>query len=308
VSYQPTIIRPSTVVTNVNPTFKPTVVTSIQETPKQTQPPVSFQVTPMKGHVRKSLDPIELKLDSRYSGVDVTIMNMLKRRISEIVLETLTTMNCENLGNELQSRFNQILTGSISVFQNPNLKNGQRHLSRLRIILKESLDELENGKGFLRRKVDSGELLTKLCVEVNQLKSIISTTIEEMEVIKQDLNRFWSQLTELCDTLSSEMLVVEVLMDLVSEDHKNVLIRRGLSIGQTLAQIKTQYSIYDGMLQSTTELMQSMHDAVYIQLPAMLQCIMSNSTGDMTDTQKYVISESMKSIIEIITMKEMKWH
>lgn len=312
-TFTPTILQPNQKTQNINnvrvgeTNFTPVSPTPVKIKTQDITHPASFKPTPMKGQVRKSLEPNELNLDSRYPSVDATVMALLKKRVSEIVLETLTTMDCDKIGNELQSRFNAILTNSITVTQNPNLKNGQRHLGRLRQILAEALYDLENGRGFLRRKVDSNELLSRLSVEVDQLKSIMAVCIDETKINVDGLKRFSIQLNSLSTEIDAEILLIEVLMDLVSEDHKNILVRRGISITQTLTQIKTQYAIYDGILQSMEELSQSMYNAVYVQVPSMLQCIMTNTMSEMTDTQKYVVSESIRSIIISITMKEMKW-
>ncbi|HET8687934.1 MAG TPA: hypothetical protein VFM18_14930 [Methanosarcina sp.] len=292
-SYQPTIIGVSLIKTEPKKVYEPTKI-SVAEPQITTK---KFEVTAMKGHVRKSLDPSKYDLENQFPTLWKTNIEKLKLEISGIVLDVLDRNHCENIGKSIQLEFASMLIRIFKLSESTCIEQAQRHVERLTTILSDAIQSLEHGNGFLWKKTDAKEVLTSVTLELNLLKSLLATSSDAINLIRTEASSYSGRLLAMENEILIYSSLIKILEDEVSDELMDILLQRGISIETTKVQISNQIKLMCSMIVSLTSLIDMIQDSINVHLPGLLQVIMTAMQSDMNDTQKYLITDSLKTFI-----------
>lgn len=303
-SYQPTIIGGLVTKPEPQKTYQPTKIivdSKVNESQPQQKP--AFKITAMKGHVRKSLDPNGYDLENRFPNVKN--IEQLKLKISGIVIDVLDANECGSLGRSIQSEFMNMLNQIFKISESSCIAHAQRHVERLTKILSDAIESLENGNGFLWKKIDTKSILTSVVSELNLLKTLLINSVEDVNNAKTESISYASRMLDMENEIYVCSSLIEILDgEVASDDLKNILLQRGISIEKTKVQIINQIRLMESMIVSMDSLIDMIQNAVNVQLPGLMQCIMTAMQSDMNDTQKYLVSDSLKTFITSLTKKD----
>ncbi|HET8685796.1 MAG TPA: hypothetical protein VFM18_03930 [Methanosarcina sp.] len=291
--------------------YKPTVIGNTESVKQKVTPTVfssgipekgpkiEFKVSTMAGVQRKFLEFKESELKQKYPSMEDVMICKLKERLLCFVPECITLDVCNSIGKKEQESFTAIVSCVLAFIRSPELKNGQRHIERLKEVLSSSVNSL-NDRGIFSWKSDKKNM-ESLLVEINQIEKLLKTFTPTLESTIDKISKYDSKLAGLIQDLMVEVMVVDVLKDHVKDEFSDVIIARGISISTSLSQMKDQHSLHKNHIDSLKELLFIINETLYNQIPSLVQCMME--TEDITETQRYVLSEKMKTFIQHLERK-----
>jgi hypothetical protein len=304
-SFRPTVIggkAPSSAdVHGVTPLPAPTVIgagVAGPHTPASSASPP--EVSRLPGQPRRPLQIDRATLASRFTGTPPEVIDELLTQISRHIPEAMDALAGERLGRDTQQAYAEALNRALAWSQHKAVRTGQRHLTRLREVLTEVGDHFDGRQwNWLRRRSAPARLKAAMA-ELHALKNLLQQTHQELDAVRQGLDAVLVELANLQRVALAQVLLVEVLTPHVGAATQASLLARGLSLAQTAEQIRQQWPQTRQVQADVGQLSHTLHDAVWVQLPAWLATVGALPESALTDTQRYQVADSVQTFLHHI--------
>jgi len=291
----------------------PTVITSAKaaapKPPTAPITPVAIQAaaataTPSVSHLpgtrRQALSLPRHELVQLFPGAEPAVLDELLVQLSHHVPDVMDALACERLGRAQQQAYAALLDRTLALTDHAAVRTAQRHLTRLREILSEVAEQFDaRAWGWLKRRSARARLLGARD-EINDIKQLLVQAHAALDEVRQGLGTTQAEMATLRLQVMAQVLLVDVLGPRVKPASQPALLDRGLSLGQTANQIQQQSLLTQQASQSVSALAGQLHDAVWVQLPAWLSCVSALPDGEISDTQRYLIHDSVQSFLQHI--------
>lgn len=274
--------------------FPVPALVAVQATATPAAPPA---VSRVPGTRRAPLDVPRAELEVLFTGTDPAVIDELLVQMSHVVPDTMDTLDCEQLGRAQQQAYAAWLDRALAASGHASLRGAQRHLARLREILGSVSDQFDvRSWGWLRRK-SARSVLANAQRELQDLKTLLVQAHDELGAVRQSLGDVMDGLAGLRREVLALVLLVELLEPRLGEAARPVLLDRGVSIAKTGAQIHQQAQLTRQTEEDVAELARTLHDAVWVQLPAWLSTVAALPEGEWSDTQRYLVHDSVQNFL-----------
>jgi hypothetical protein len=264
------------------------------------QPPSTAEVSRLPGQPRRPLQIDRTTLASRFTGTPPEVIDELMTQISLHIPKAMDALEGERLGRATQQAYAEALDRALAWSQHKSVRTGQRHLTRLREVLTEVADHFDGRTWNWLRRRSAASRLTSAMSELQALKNLLQQAHQELDHLRQGLDTVLAELATLQRVTLAQVLLVEVLTPHVSPAAQASVLARGLSLAQTAEQIRQQWQQTRQVHSDVGHLSSTLHDAVWVQLPAWLSTVGALPESALTDTQRYQVADSVQTFLHHI--------
>lgn len=261
---------------------------------------VPEKVSSLPGTARAPLSMSGTELKARFPQADDAVMDALQRELVRHMPDSMDALACEQVGLTQQQAWALLLDRTLAVTAHPSVRTGQRHVVRLRELLGEVLAQFqERGWGWLRLGAAS-KRVKQAQLEAQELKLLLARTHDELTTVRQTLQGVLDEMHLMHIEVMATVLLLDLLGPKVSASAQHSLLERGLSLTKTSHQVLQQTHHSQQVAADLSLLSRTLHDAVWVQLPAWQATLAALPEGDWSDTQRYVVRDQTESFLHLL--------
>lgn len=259
-----------------------------------TAPPRHLDIQPTKihGRERKRIPVTIADLSSLSPGAAPELRQRALRLIETFVVEDATERSVVLWGHGLQSRYSDLVSQTLALVEADVLKRAADYIGRVTELL-GSIDVMAacgvsgsdgvvgNYLKRMSRKIDTPEELDAARVELGQLVKLMGAALDDLLDHKEKLDRHMSQIDDLANEVETASLAAEFLSIYLrgpAPKLSQLFVERGLSLTQTVAQIRSGASMREAQIEQPLRLVGAVRNVALVMLPAWLESIASVMT------------------------------
>jgi hypothetical protein len=167
-------------------------------------------------------------------------------------------------------------------------------------------DDLGLGKylGRLSKRIDTREELRAARREIDQLVKLIAAAMDDLLVLKAEVERSSRRIGELGDDVEASALAAQFLSTYLQrkdEELSRLLLERSMSLTQTALQIRGSASLRDSQIDQPLRLISAIQNVALVMVPGWLGSIASlTALGGRkpTPTEANEIAFQLRKILE----------
>ncbi len=249
--------------------------------------------TSIPGTKRKRLAVTIDDLERRNVGTKESVLKASLDLILVMNLDDLKERDVVMWGHDLQRRYSELVTKCLTMSQSDDLKNTKRNIARILEIL-ETIDLqavfLPQG-GILSRftpkskkKIDTLDELETAQDELRQLLDLLDKRLGGLLTLKEDLDLVSGEIDEIGDSVEASAITAAFLADQIAQmQHVNQHLSqrfadRGMSLVQTLVQIRGSSSMRETQIEQPLALISKVQDVALVMVPGLVGTIVSLKT------------------------------
>lgn len=299
--------------TAIKPTVKPATASEPAKTVKPTGIAVKDRPAPVPqkpsrpsaipGRVVKTVDVTYEDLEKKFPTAEPKVIEAARTILCGIVLDSLDAASALSLGCSIQEKYSQLVDTWLALTNKGNATTALRHVARLKSILQEILDELDDTSSWggiksLFKKETLKSRFDKAQPEISQLRSLLRSSDVQLTSEINNLKLMRKNAQSLLVQSKAFALACEYLCDLVGSDLKSIVVDRGLAVSRTATMIVSQDSKFESDEKAVIALIGSIQEVVATEITALITLVASSKEND---TQRFVIRDKMSDIIRKLT-------
>lgn len=315
VAFKPTVIgtpvKPTTDLPkqdSVKPAVKPTVISGSGPSTKQSIPIAPIPVVPkvttpsvITGTIRKGLEVTVEELKKRFPGESVLLLEKVVAILAGTVVETLTVVQCNALGQAVQREYSDLVGQSLTLVQDAVFQDSPRHLGRLYSLLEEIAQGFQPQKRFWQKSKTPFEELAEHKTELDQLRQILDSALPHLDRVRLGLEEVSAKMRLLASRVEAESLAAQYLADILEQKMETqkaqAAIMQSMNLTKVIANINDGIVLRAGSIQQLESLSSKIRDTVLSTLPSWIEKVSLVSKRPQTETDLYDLRRGIGDIV-----------